>query len=84
MKTKTFKKKLLLKKETVANLDRGAMFNLQGGVDPQPITEESRDRISACMGEYTCVGSYCPIYTCTCTCNIECPPPIETEPVLTP
>lgn len=83
MKTKTFTKKLVLKKETIANLGRDQMFKLHGGLDADPIVgvfsgaEESCHRVSACLGEYTCVGSYCPIATCTCTCNIECPPPID-------
>ena len=86
MKTKPFTRKLLLRKETIANLGRNEMFRLQGGQDIDPITEDSRYRVSACMGEYTCVGSYCLIVTCTCTCNIECPPPIdpvEPKPVVT-
>jgi hypothetical protein len=76
MKTKTFTRKLILRKETIADLGRDQMFKLHGGLDVDPI-EDSRYRVTACIGEYTCVGSYCPIYTCTCTCNIECPPPID-------
>jgi hypothetical protein len=61
MKTRKFNKKLVFKKETIANLDKKDMLKLQvGGYAAAS---------AAPVGETTCADSFCPILTCTCKCD---------------
>jgi hypothetical protein len=60
MSPKPIHKKLVLKKETIANLGKKGMLNLRAGA----YAPESEN-----PGETTCANSHCPILTCTCKCD---------------
>lgn len=92
MKSK-FMKKLVLNKETIANLGNNMMGRLRGGqvavVEPQSEFDcKSEAYVSACMGKYTCLNSYCPVYTCTCEPEPTTDPivtqPIDVDPIGVP
>lgn len=58
MKTKNFSKKLVLRKETVSNLDTSNMYNIKGGADSDPGS--------------TC--KHCPTVGTLCLPSTQCPP----------
>ena len=86
MKPKTFKKRLVLNKNTIANLSHGGMMGVRGGdvvaepVDPKPKTTLlliqccPRDTLPDCFSEPLTV-----CWTCWCTS----PPYCQEEPVNT-
>jgi hypothetical protein len=56
MKSKDFSRKLVLNKNTVANLSVADLKGVKGGVD-----------LSLLMSCYTCLGSVCPFGPCRTT-----------------
>ena len=63
MKIRKFSKKLIFKKETIANLGKKEMLTLHVG----GYAAESASPV----GETTCADSFCPILTCTCQCEMD-------------
>ncbi|NIM17656.1 MAG: hypothetical protein GTO45_37300 [Candidatus Aminicenantes bacterium] len=68
MKTKNFNKKLILKKETIADLNQEEMSRLQAGLGVYGPETWGVDGYGEeiCPNGTTCLDSRCPIETCTC------------------
>ena len=71
MKTKSFRKKLVLNKSTVANLN-GKMKYVYGGIYKTYRTDCNCNTILTCWTDATCCGAFVTDY--------KCPIPITTTP----
>jgi hypothetical protein len=72
MKSKNFKKKLVLNKKTIADLNNAQLGLVKGGVIP-PTLSECAEKCptnlctETCLSQCVCTGTYC------FTCDPKCP-----------